>query len=407
MPKFSYQGRDASGKSVSGNVKTNSVDDVITYLSKQNIIPLHIQPIKSSLGLAHLLPPFLQFNNINNKDIMDLCRQLSILNSAGVPIIKSLNQLAQSTSKPILANTLSNIADDITAGKSFSAALKAFPNIFPPTVSSIAEIGENTGKLNEVLLQLSGYLEITITNHRRLMAALRYPTIVIIAIVFVIVFMSMFVIPKFSVIYQSFTMTLPLPTIILLGISNFMIHHWIILFSSIFVLIVGIRMLLSLPKIRFYWDKYKLKFPLIGSIQKRIVLSQFAWTFALIIRSGIPIIKGLLLSGNASVNTYFQNQILQLRNAIEHGTSFSQAAKTSNIFLPTIVQMIEVGEESGQMDEVLTEVARYYESEVDYDLKRLNELFEPILLIFVGSLVLGLALAVYLPIWDMVNIAKL
>ena len=339
-------------------------------------------------------------------DIMNFCRQLAALNGAGVPLIKAIKQLTQSASSSVLKNILATVADDIAAGFNLANSLKKHPNAFPPLVSNTIEVGENTGHLNEVLLQLSTYLETTIINRRNLVSAVRYPLFVIGAIVAAMIIVDFFVMPKFAALFAHFHTQLPLPTRIIMASSTFMVNHWGILAVAVCCAAIGTRQLLKIPRVNYHWDKKKLSLPVIGGIQRRILLSQFAWTFSLVLRSGLPIIKGLVLASNSTGNFYFSKQLLIMSGAIQHGETFSQAAVKSNLFTPMVVQMIEVGEESGKLDELIGDIAKYYDDEVSYDMRRLNESIEPILLGIIGSMVLVLALAVYLPMWDLIEVIK-
>lgn len=219
--------------------------------------------------------------------------------------------------------------------------------------------------------------------------------------------MNFMVIPKFSMMFDKFNLELPLATRIIMASSNFMVNNKILLLIAIIGLFLGINSLLKIPTVRYFWDKYKLHLPVFGDLQRRIILSQFTWTFSLILHSGVPIIKWIGLASNATENVYFSEQLLKIRSSIEHGENLSHAAIASGLFTPITIQMIEVGEESEKLDEVLSEVAKYYDAEIDYDLKRLNELIEPILLVIIDAMILVLALGIYFPMWDLIKIAKI
>ncbi|HBY55199.1 MAG TPA: MSHA biogenesis protein MshG, partial [Coxiellaceae bacterium] len=404
MPSvFKYKGRDSTGNIIVGDLKANAIEDVITHLKKHDITPINIEPAKKySAGLKKLFSSGDDFFDIEPYHIMNFYRQLATLNNAGLPIIKSLNKLSQSSSSRRLSIILYTVANDVAAGMTLSNAFKKHPNAFSPLAINIVDIGENTGRLSESLIYLGSYVEASIANKRRLSSATRYPMFVLIAVSAAVVIMNIFVIPKFSEMFAKFHLDLPLSTRIIMGSSNFMVNYkYFILLAAIFIFF-GIKQVLKIPSVHYFWDKYKLYIPVFGDLQKRIVLSQFTWTFSLIIRSGIPIIKGIGLASNSTENVYFGEQLLKLRDAIEHGENLSQAAVASGLFTPITIQMIEVGEESEKLDETLSEVAKYYDAEIDYDLKRLNELIEPILLAVVGGLILILALGIYFPLWDLI-----
>lgn len=401
---FNYKGRDNNGRITTGNLTVNTIDEVVSYLKKRNITPINIKPTKKSwLNFSQLLALNIGKKSVDIHDIMNFCRQLAALNGAGVPLIKAINQLAKSADSHVLSETLTTVANDIAAGLSLGNALRKHHQIFSPVVINIANIGENTGHLNEALIQLGNYLEATIANRRRFLSAIRYPFFVIITTIIAMLILNFFVIPRFALIFSSFSIELPLFTRLIMASSNFLNNNWLLLLTVCICLFLLGYKLLKIPNIRHAWDKCKLSIPVFGKIQKRIVLSQFTWTFSLILRSGVPIIKGIALAAIAIKNSYFNKQLLVISDAIEHGERFSHAAEISDLFTPTTIQMIAVGEESGRLDELLAEVAKYYDTEVDYDLRQLNELIEPILLTIIGSMVLILALGIYLPMWDLIK----
>lgn len=402
---FHYKGRDIHGEVVTETLEASSISDVIAYLKKRDIIPINIKPTKQyRFNLRNIL----LFNNnlrkIEPYHIMNFCRQLAVLNNAGLSIIKALNKLSLSASSPHLSTILAKVAGDVSAGITLSEALEKHPKVFSPIIVSIVDVGENTGHLSESLLYLSNFIETSIANHRRLLSTVRYPIFVLITLMAAMLIMNFLVIPKFTDIFSKFHLDLPLATRIIISSSNFMVNNKIILFISSIITFWGGNCLLKTRKIRCIWDKYKLRLPIFGDLQKRIILSQFTWTFSLILRSGIPIIKGINLASNTTENAYFSVQLLKMSSAIEHGENLSQAAIASGLFTPMTIQMIEVGEESEKLDDALLEIAKYYDAEIDYDLKRLNESIEPILLTIIGAMVLVLALGIYFPMWDLIKI---
>lgn len=409
MAIFRYQGRNANGQKVNGTLDAISLNDTVSFLKNNGIIPLSIERVEKESLLKKLFktnqPITLQ--KIKKEDILNFCRQMSTLVAAGVPALDALRQLSLSTPSKPLANAIGEVANSIIAGRTLAASMREHTKIFPPIFVNIIDVGENTGKLDEAFMQLATYLEVSITNRKRMMTTIRYPITVVTAILVAIIVMNILVIPKFKYIFSHFGANLPTPTLILVATSDFMVNHWPFLVFCVVALFIAIPKLLLVPKIRFFWDKYKLHIPIFGNLQQRIILSQFTWTLSLILRAGVPIIRGIALSANATGNAYFTRQILTIGSNIEQGSSFHQAASLSKLFPGTVLQMISIGEETGKLDELLTEVSRYYEREVDYDIKRLNDLVEPILLAGVGALVLLLALGIYLPMWDLIKAVKM
>lgn len=404
---YYYKGRDQDGNLIADKISANTIDEVVAYLNRHKIVPIDITPAVQKETKTYNIPLFtFGLRKIETYHIMNFCRELAVLHNAGLSIVKAINKLAMSSSSKRLQIILSNVSNDIASGMTLSDALKKHPSAFSPIVVNIIDIGENTGHLSEALIQLGGYLDASIANSRRLASAIRYPLFVLISAAAAIILMNFLVIPKFSMMFSKFNLDLPIATRIIIGISDFMVNNKFILLGVFIFLFVGGYNILKLPGISYLWDKYKLKIPITGSIQKRIILSQFTWTFSLILKSGIPIIKGITLASNATPNAYFRAKLLDMRTAIEHGESLSKAAIATSLFTPMTIQIIEVGEESEKLDEALAEIAKYYDSEIDYDLKRINELIEPILLMGLGVLVLILALGIYFPLWDLIKIAK-
>jgi len=266
MPSvFKYKGRDSTGNIIVGDLKANAIEDVITHLKKHDITPINIEPAKKySAGLKKLFSSGDDFFDIEPYHIMNFYRQLATLNNAGLPIIKSLNKLSQSSSSRRLSTILYTVANDVAAGMTLSNAFKKHPNAFSPLAINIVDIGENTGRLSESLIYLGSYVEASIANKRRLSSATRYPMFVLIAVSAAVVIMNIFVIPKFSEMFAKFHLDLPLSTRIIMGSSNFMVNYkYFILLAAIFIFF-GIKQVLKIPSVHYFWDKYKLYIPVFG-----------------------------------------------------------------------------------------------------------------------------------------------
>ena len=405
MPMFNYQGRDQKNVKVRSCLEAESTADVVKFLHDKNIIPIDIVVSKKKHNKLNNLSAFLD-PKITTQDLLNFSRQMAILITAGVPIIKTVKQLAKSTRSKVMQRTLTSIAGGIEAGKGLAVTLSNYPKIFTKIYVSLVEIGENIGHLDTIFAQLSSFLEARIANRKRLVAAVRYPMIVIIMLGVAMVIMTLFVIPKFTNFFTNFDIELPLTTRIMMAISNFMLNYWLFILLGLVGLIIAIIYLLKIPKIRLWWDKTKLRLPVIGNLMRRIILVQFTRTFGMILNAGVPMLKGITLGANAAGNTYISQQILVMRDAIERGESFTDSADVSKLFTSDMLQLIEVGEETGKLDDMLIKIADIHESEIDYTIKNLNDLLEPILLVIVGGFVALLALSVYLPMWDMVKAIK-
>ena len=302
--------------------------------------------------------------------------------------------------------TLDDVANQLERGRTLSSALNKHNHVFGRLFVSIVHVGENTGKLDVAFLQLSFYLERDQETRKQIKAATRYPMFVMIAIVIALVVMNIVVIPIFAGMFESFGAELPLMTRILLSTSEFFITKWLYLLVGIMFLIIAISKYLGTKNGRYKWDRAKLKLPVVGSIFERTLLGRFARSFSMMLVSGVPLTSALNLVADAVNNAFMADRILNMRRNIERGESLSRVASSSKMFTPLVLQMINVGDETGRVDELLAEVADFYEREVDYDLKSLTSKIEPILISVVAGMVLILALGIFTPMWDMMGAIK-
>jgi len=406
MATFKYFGRDAQGKVIKGELDATTAEAVAEQLITRGITPTDIHNVKKK-GL--ILPPALKkyFEpKVKIEELVAFSRQMYTLSKSGVPILKALGHIAETTRSRRMEDSLHNVIDSIAEGKTFSQSLSRHPEIFPVIFVSLIEAGENSGQMDTAFEQLTSYLELEASTIKKIKTVMRYPITVVVTIFAALFVINFWVIPNFALMFKQFKTTLPLPTRILIGSSNFCLNYWPYMLAVLIVFIILFRFLLKTKVGRYQWDKWLLKIPGIGKIIYRIMLSRFSRTFALMIKTGLPIVKGLTLAANIVNNTYVSKSINKMRDGIERGENLTQTANESELFDPLVLQMISVGEEAGSVDTLLTEVANYYEREVDYDLNRLSALMEPILLVFMGFMVLILALGVFLPMWDMVKFIK-
>jgi MSHA biogenesis protein MshG len=281
-----------------------------------------------------------------------------------------------------------------------------YPKVFSQLFVSIVHVGENTGQLEKAFLQLSQYLELEMDTRKRIKTAMRYPTFVILAIVIAMVILNIFVIPQFAEIFGRFNVELPLATRILIGTSSFFVNYWPLLLVLTIGSVFLVRWYVGTPKGRMLWDKTRLRLPVVGSVIERSLLARFSRSFAMMVGAGVPLNQALSLVASAVDNAFMAERIVEMRRGIERGESLLRNAISSELFTPLVLQMISVGEETGQVDELLTEAAEFYEREVDYDLKSLTARIEPILITVVAGMVLILALGIFTPMWDMMRAVR-
>jgi type II secretory pathway component PulF len=333
-------------------------------------------------------------------------RQLATLLSAGVPFVQSLATLEKQTENPRLKNTIVAVRTDLESGATFSDALAKHPKIFNKLYVSMIRAGETAGILDDILNRLALLAEHDAETRARVKAAVRYPLIVVVAISLAFAFLVSFVIPKFAAIFARFKTELPLPTRILIGINYVIQHYWYFIILGTGVLVWGIVSYVRTPQGRWHWDRLKLKLPVFGVLFQKVALSRFARVFSAMQKSGISMMITLEIAAETVGNVVIARVVEEMRDSLREGKRLLVPMEASGLFPPLVVQMISVGEETGQIDTMLNKVSDYYDMDVEYSLRNLSTMIEPILLLFVGGMVLFLALGIFLPMWNMMSLFR-
>lgn len=403
MATFRYSGRRADGSKATGNHEALNRDEVAAMLLEQGITPVSIEMAKAAANEKRNRKrgEIRLFEKVSLDELIMFSRQMASLTRAGVPITNGMRGLANTIRNPLLSTTLHEIADELEKGNSLSTILNKYPKIFSHLYVSIIHIGENTGRLDDSFRQMSEYLELERQTIRSIKQATRYPTFVLIAIAVALGVINVFVIPAFKSVFDSFGAALPWQTQILISISDFTLAWWPAILVGLGALFVSFLRWKKSVKGRPIWDRWKLRIPLVGSILYRATLGRFARTFSVVLRAGIPIEQGLSIVARALDNEFVGEKVATMRKGIERGEGFTATAFRTEMFSPLVMQMLAVGEETGRVDEMLEDVANFYEEEVSYDLKNLASAIEPILIIAIGAMVLVLALGVFLPLWEL------
>lgn len=407
MILYRFKGRDRQGRNVSGEVRAESAAAVAAQLSGTGVTPIKIEAGVASDG--SLIPAFLRTDLFSrgptNTDLMLFARQMYSLTKSGVPLVRSLRGLAESSRNPKMVRTLEDVVDSLGSGRDLAAALARHPKVFSPLFVNVVKVGENSGKLDEAFLRLYHYLAFDANTRKKVASALRYPVIVLLAVAVAIGVIMTMVVPTFARAFKAFHAELPVPTQIIIAVSDFTVNYWYLVVAVIGGLIFAARSALATPQGRRFSDRMKLRLPVLGSIVLRATLARFARSFAMIVRAGVPLIEGLVLVSRAVQNEVVADKVRYLRDAVERGETLSRAAAASGLFTPLVLQMLSVGEETGRVDEMMEEVADFYDREVAVDVENLAALIEPLLIIVVGGVVLLLALGVFLPMWDLAGAA--
>jgi len=381
-----------------------SSDAVAAQLLQSGLVPIDITPASDKRGSditwESWFPP-----KVTATDIIQFSRQMHSLMKTGVPMLSALAGLAESTKNITLKAAVHDISLSLQSGHDLATALSDHQKIFSLFYVSMIRIGETSGTLDAIFLQLSHYLERDEKTKKQINSALRYPIFVIIAIVIAIFVINIFVIPEFAKMFSRYDAELPIATQILVGTSALITHYWPFMLAGMVVGIGWLKYYLKTEDGLYQWDKLKLRLPLIGGIIYRATLARFARLFAMSTQAGVPLITAITVVAKALDNTYVEKNILDMRAGIERGDSMSHTALATGMFDSLVLQMLTVGEETGAVDELLKEVADYYDMEVEYDIDRLSASIEPILTIVIGVIVLVLALGVFLPMWGIANVA--
>jgi len=400
--QFSYRGKDDRGMVQQGALVAANADAAATELMRRGITPLTIREQQAQASVTDRLNSMPLFRKkVTLDELIVFCRQMYALTKAGIPLIRTMRGLADTTRSPVLAEVLGDVTSRLEGGTTMATAMQAHPKVFSELFIAMIHVGENTGMLDDAFKRLSEILELERDTKRRLKQAMRYPTFVVIALLAALMVVNFLVIPKFAAVFDKMGADLPFLTQILVGTSNFLLGYWYIV---LFVVAAGgllIRQWKQTEQGRLTWDRYKLRLPIIGPLLELITLSRFARNFASMLAAGMPVTHALTVVADATDNAWIAKHIKDMRSGIERGESLLRTARHSEMFTPLILQMIAVGEETGSVDDMLNNVADFYDEEVDYGLKRLAESIEPILIVAMGVLVLILALGVFLPIWDL------
>ena len=403
MAHFTYRGRDGKGALVTGMVEAASAEGVAGQLLDNGITPVSIE---QKMAPVKLRLPEWRKKTLPLEDLIMLCRQMYSLTKAGVVLNNAFRGLAESTRNEYLQVVLRDIESSLNSGVALAASLRKFPDVFDNLFVNIVQVGENSGRLDLAFKQLAEYLELEKDTRRRVMTAVRYPVFVLVAITAAIAVLNIWVIPVFADMFSKFHAELPLPTRILIGTSYVFQHYWWALLAVAAGIYMGLRYYIHTEAGELRWHRAQLRLPLIGGILERSNLARFGRSFALMLRSGVPLIQALELSSQAVGNVYMGGKIRGMRAGIQRGESLLRTAGQSEMFTPLVMQMIQVGEETGRVDDLLEEVASFYEQEVDYDLKNLSSYIEPILIAAIAGLVMILALGIFLPMWDMMSVMQ-
>lgn len=398
MADFKYKVRDRTGKAISGKISAKNTEMLIDYFKNMGYTPVKINEQKAPAGFLTLKKGF---KKITLKDVNMMTRQLATFEGAGMPIMTSLRALEEQTENWHLREIVTKIKNDVEAGSELSDALESHPKVFSVLYVNMVRAGETAGKLREILLRVAELGEKDDATKTAIKTATRYPMVVIIAIGAVFLGITTFILPKFASLFARFDTELPLPTRVMLGINMAFQSYWYLLLIALVILVVGSKFILRTKKGRVIWDKFMLNVPIFGKVIRNAIMARFSRILGTLMQSGLPVLKSLDITKNVLGNVVVMDALDDVIDNVKEGRGISEPLAMHKVFPPMVVHMVAAGEESGALDSLLLKVAEHFDSEVDTAIKNLTVLIEPILIVFLAAVVLGLALAIFLPMWNM------
>lgn len=406
MPFFQYRARDRQGALVTGSLEAVDTASLEAALDKMGLIPIKV--VKAGGRPVGLNLDFLKkfTEAVPQEELIIFSRQLATLFGAGVPLTRALSTLEKQSRNRKFSATIKAIREDVEGGSSFARALGRHPMVFSELYANMVEAGEAGGILEPVLERLATMLEKSSENRSKVRSATLYPKIVIGAIVIAVVILMNFVVPKFARLYASFKVELPLPTRMLISISNAFADYWYIALFAAAAAVVGYKAYTSTEKGKFNLDRLALMVPVFGTIIQKSILSRFSRVLGALYKSGLPILQSLDITSRAVENRLVAAEIKKIEEEVRAGKPLSKPMTESPHFPPLVVQMVAVGEETGNLDVMLDKVAEYYDRDVDAAIRNLTTTLEPVLLSIIFVMVLFLALSIFLPMWDILKLIR-
>src|SRR5574337_268826 len=400
MPIFAYRGRSQTGRVVAGRMEANTTEAVVAQLPQQRIFPISVKPQPKSIEFK--IPGF--GTKVKEKDLAVCTRQLATMIDAGLPLVQCLETLASQQPNKRFKKILTEIREQVEGGSTFTAAVKRHPTVFTSLFANMVEAGEAGGLLDTILARLAVYIEKAMTLRRKVKGAMIYPSTIVTVAIGVVIFLLTFVIPVFEGFFQGAGVQLPLPTRIVMTASRFVRANLLAGFGLCIAGIVGFRFTYKTEKGRRTADALLLRVPIFGALFRKVAVARFTRTLGTLISSGVPILDGLNITATTAGNKIVEEAIINTRSSIAEGKTIAVPLQASGVFPPMVVQMISVGEQSGSLDSMLEKIGDFYDAEVDQAVSNLTALLEPILMVFLGVVVGGIVIAMYLPIFKLVTV---
>jgi type IV pilus assembly protein PilC len=396
MATFLYSARTATGDLQTGELQVKNRDEVSAYLRKQRMIPVKIEQ-KRGFQLPTL------GTGVRTREIVIFTRQFATMINSGLPLVQSLDILAKQSENKLLKKVIQDVLYDVEAGQTLADALRQHENVFPPLYTNMVAAGEAGGILDTILLRLAVFLEKAESLRRKIKGAMIYPSVIFTVAIGAIVVLLVFVIPTFQELFASVNMALPAPTQFVIFLSETMQARWYIFGLAIVMGVIGLRQYYKTSNGELVLDRLLLSSPIIGPLQRKTAIARFTRTLGTLVASGVSILDGLEITAKTAGNRVLHDAIMASRASIAGGETISEPLRKSGVFPPMVVSMINVGEQTGGLDEMLTKIADFYDDEVDAAVAALLSAMEPVMIVFLGVIVGGMIVSMYLPIFDLMN----
>lgn len=397
MPLYEYKAITDKGESLSGTYEAASENEVIAMLRQSSYYPIKV---KETVKKKDILDVSI-FKSVKIKDLAIFCRQFYTMLNAGIPIVNCLDVLRLQTENKKLKNTLSDVYDDIQKGATFSASLRNHKKVFPDLLINMIEAGELSGNLDSILERMSVHYEKESKISNKIKGAMVYPLMLSVVSILVVIFLLVFVMPTFVSMFEE--ATLPAPTRALLFISHSLTNYWYIYTIGIILIFLGFNQLYESKKGRLFFDRLKFKIPVVKGATQKVVTSRFTRTLSTLLASGIPLIQALESTAKVSGNKVVEYGMKQAIDEISTGGTLTNSIKKIGVFPPMVISMIQIGEESGQLDDILDKTANFYDEETESALQKMTTLLEPLMIIIMAIIIGAIVIAMILPMFDMIN----
>jgi len=398
MPTYKWEGKTLKGLVKKGESEFPSEGALRVHLRQQNIIPRKVVSKGKEIKLS-----FSFGKKVHQRSIAIFTRQLATMIDAGLPLVQSLEILSSQQENKTFKNILREIREEVEGGSTFAGALKKHPATFNDLYTNLVVAGEEGGILDNILTRLANYIEKAEALRKKVRSAMIYPSVIVAVAVIVVAILMIFVIPVFETMFKSAGQTLPLPTLIVVTISKFIRNTFYIVIPALIVLFFVLRKYHQTDNGKTVIDRFLLKLPVFGDLFRKIAVARFSRTLGTLVSSGVPILEGLNIVSKTAGNKTIETAILSARASIREGETIAEPLNRSGIFPPMVIQMISVGESTGALDSMLGKIADFYEEEVDVAVSDLTSLLEPFLMVFLGVVIGGVVIAMYLPIFQMAN----